>query len=46
VGRPFALGIIAGYNRMTPFSNPAGWRDNYSGGESGVSIGFLFGKGR
>jgi len=46
LGRPFAIGIVGGYNWMAPFSRPIAGRDNYSGGEFGVSIGFLFGKGR
>jgi hypothetical protein len=31
---------------MAPFSTPIGPLVNHSGGEFGVSIGFLFGKGR
>jgi hypothetical protein len=46
LGRPFAIGIIGGYNWMVPFSKPVGMSDNHSGGEFAVSIGFLFGKGR
>ena len=46
LGRPFALGISGGYNWMADFARPVGARDNYSGPQFGVTLGFLFGKGR
>jgi hypothetical protein len=46
VARSFALGVNGGYNWMVDFSQPVGARDNYSGPEFGVSIGWLFGRGR
>ncbi len=45
MGRPFSIGITAGYNWMSDFSRPIGSRDNYSGAEIGITFGFLFGKG-
>jgi hypothetical protein len=46
VARSFAIGVNGGYNWMVDFSQPVGARDNYSGPEFGVSIGWLFGRGR
>jgi hypothetical protein len=46
VSRPFAIGIVGGYNWMAPFSRPIAGRDNYSGGEFAISLEFFFGKGR
>jgi RNA polymerase sigma-70 factor (ECF subfamily) len=40
------LGLSGGYNWMTDFPNPVGVRSNYSGAESGISFGFLWGQGR
>lgn len=40
------LGARAGYNFMTDFPSPVGSKVNYSGFEAGVSLSFLFGKGR
>jgi hypothetical protein len=45
VGRHWAFGVNAGYHWMVDFSEPVGARDNYSGFQVGVSIGWLFGKG-
>lgn len=44
-GRSWSIGIGAGYNWMTDFSRPIGGRDNYSGFEVAVSLGWMFGKG-
>lgn len=46
VARCFSIGVNAGYNWMVDFSKPVGGRDNYSGPEVGMSLGWLFGKGR
>jgi hypothetical protein len=40
-----SIGVNAGYNWMADFSRPIGGRDNYSGFQVAVGIGFLFGKG-
>jgi hypothetical protein len=45
VSRGFSLGASAGYRWMTDFSRPIGTRDNYSGFELTLNIGWLFGKG-
>ncbi len=45
VGRSWSLGVHAGYNWMADFSKPIGDRDNYSGFQVSVGIGWLFGKG-
>jgi hypothetical protein len=45
VGRSFAIGVNGGYNWMLDFAKPVGVRDNYSGPEVGVSVGWLFGRG-
>jgi hypothetical protein len=44
-GRHLSIGVNAGYNWMADFSRPIGGRDNYSGFQVAVGIGFLFGKG-
>lgn len=47
VSRAFALGVNAGYNWMpVGFSRPVGLRTTYSGPEFGLSVGWMFGKGR
>lgn len=46
IARCFSLGVNGGYNWMSDFSKPVGGRDNYSGPELGLSLGWLFGKGR
>ena len=46
IARCFSLGVNGGYNWMADFSTPVGGRDNYSGPEVGLSLGWLFGKGR
>jgi hypothetical protein len=45
LGRHFTLGVEGGYQWMADFSDPIGARDNYSGFQFGVNIGWLFGKG-
>jgi hypothetical protein len=45
LGRHFTLGVEGGYQWMSDFSDPIGARDNYSGFQFGVNIGWLFGKG-
>jgi hypothetical protein len=44
--RPLSIGVSGGYNWMGTFARPIGLLDNYGGPEVGVSVGFLFGKGR
>ena len=44
-GRWCSIGVSAGYNLMADFSRPIGGRDNYSGFQVAVGLGFLFGKG-
>jgi hypothetical protein len=44
-GRHFTLGVEGGYQWMADFSDPIGARDNYSGFQFGLNIGWLFGKG-
>jgi len=46
LARPFALGFNAGYNWMGSFLRTVGPLADYSGPEVGVSVQFLFGKGR
>jgi hypothetical protein len=41
-----AVGVTAGYNVMQNFSEPVGLRDNFNGPQVGISLGWLFGKGR
>jgi hypothetical protein len=45
LGRHWSLGVGGGYQWMLDFSDPVGARDNYSGFQLGLSIGWLFGKG-
>jgi hypothetical protein len=45
LGRHWSLGVEAGYQWMADFSDPIGARDNYSGFQFGLNIGWLFGKG-
>jgi hypothetical protein len=45
VGRHFSLGVEAGYQWMADFAYYIGARDNYSGFQLGLNIGWLFGKG-
>jgi hypothetical protein len=45
LGRHWSLGVEGGYQWMAPFSDPVGARDEYSGFQFGVNIGWLFGKG-
>jgi hypothetical protein len=46
LARAFSIGINSGYNWMVDFDRPVGSSANYSGPEFGVSLGWLFGKGR
>jgi len=45
LGRHWSVGVGGGYQWMVDFSEPVGARDNYSGFQLGVSIGWLFGRG-
>ena len=45
VTRGFSLGVSTGYRWMTDFSQPIGFRDNYSGFELALNVGWVFGKG-
>jgi hypothetical protein len=45
LGRHWSLGVEGGYQWMAPFSDPVGARDDYSGFQFGVNIGWQFGKG-
>jgi hypothetical protein len=45
LGRRWSLGLSAGYNWMADLAEPIAGRDNYSGFEVGLNIGWLFGKG-
>jgi caspase domain-containing protein len=45
VSRGFALGLSVGYHWMSDFSRPIGARDNYSGFQLALNVGWLFGKG-
>jgi len=45
LSRHFSIGLTAGYDWMTDFSRPIGGRDNYSGFELSLSVGWLFGAG-
>lgn len=45
LSRYFMLGIDAGYNLLTEYSDPLGGRENYSGAEFGFGVSWLFGKG-
>jgi Caspase domain len=46
VARSFSIGVNGGYNWMADFSRPVGSRNNLSGPEFGLSLGWLFGHGR
>jgi hypothetical protein len=43
VARWLSVGVSGGYNWMLDFGEPVGRRDNYSGPQLGVNIGWLFG---
>ena len=43
VARWLSVGVSGGYNWMLDFAEPIGRRDNYSGPQLGVNIGWLFG---
>jgi hypothetical protein len=45
LGRHWSVGVGGGYQWMVDFPEPVGARDNYSGFQLEVSIGWLFGKG-
>lgn len=45
IGRRWSLGVNGSYNWMADFSRPIGGRDDYSGFQVAVGLGFLFGKG-
>jgi hypothetical protein len=45
LGRHWSLGVGGGYQWMADFAEPIGARDNYSGFQLGLNIGWLFGKG-
>jgi len=45
LARSFTMGISGGFNWMADFSEPMAGRDNFSGFDFGVSLGWLFGKG-
>jgi hypothetical protein len=45
LGRRAMLGVSAGYDLMTDFSDAIGGQENHSGPDFGISIGFLFGGG-
>jgi hypothetical protein len=45
LGRHFSLGVDGGYQWMADFSDYIAARDNYSGFQLGLTIGWLFGKG-
>jgi hypothetical protein len=45
LGRRWSLGVSAGYNWMTDFSQTIGTRKNYSGVDVGIGIGWMWGKG-
>jgi hypothetical protein len=45
VSRGFSLGVSGGYRWMGDFSRPIGARDNYSGFDLTLNIGWLFGEG-
>ena len=46
VARSWSIAVNAGYNWMVDFDTPVGGRSNYGGPEFGVSLGWLFGRGR
>ena len=43
VARWLSIGVSGGYNWMLDFAEPIGRRDNYSGPQLGVNVGWLFG---
>jgi len=45
LGRHMSLGVEGGYQWMADFSDPIGARDNYSGFQLGLNVGWTFGKG-
>jgi hypothetical protein len=45
LGRHWSVGVGGGYQWMVDYPEPVGARDNYSGFQLEVSIGWLFGKG-
>jgi len=45
LSRDFSLGLSGGYHWMNDFSQPIGPRDNYSGFELALRVGWVFGKG-
>jgi hypothetical protein len=45
LNRRWSFGLSAGYNWMVAFSDPIGKRDNYSGLDLRLSVGWLFGQG-
>jgi len=45
LARSFTFGFNGGYNWMADFGEPLAGRDNYSGFDFGVSVGWLFGRG-
>jgi hypothetical protein len=46
IARSWTVGGGLGYNWMAGFSNPIGERDNYSGIEMHITLGWVFGKGK
>jgi hypothetical protein len=46
LARAVAVGVHGGYNWMIDFPRPVGVRDNYGGPAIGVSLGWMFGRGR
>src|SRR5262249_43592266 len=46
VAHSFSIGLNGGYNWMLNFAKPVGSHSNYRGPEFGVSVGWLFGRGR
>jgi hypothetical protein len=45
LSRRWSFGLSAVYNWMADFGEPIGKRDNYSGFDLRLSVGWLFGKG-
>jgi hypothetical protein len=45
LSRGFSLGVSAGYQWMDSFSQPVGGRNDYSGWELALNVGWLFGAG-
>jgi Caspase domain len=46
VARWLSVGVNGGYNWMLDFAEPIGVRDNYSGPQFGLNVGWLFGRTR